>query len=474
MSLSLPLPLALSAVPGRCTLSLSADAAGMLAVMTRPTPATPQIGQPPRRLGAATATLIVIASMIGTGVFTTTGFLVRDIPSSPAVLLAWLVGGLLALCGALAYGELVAALPRNGGEYQILARVYHPAVGFVAGWISLVVGFSAPIAASAIGFGSYLAAIVPAVNPTAAAAILVVGLSALHAAHVTAGSGLQNAFTIGKVLLIAGFVGGGLVVADPARVFASGTMPVADAVISPQFAVGLILVAFAYSGWNGAAYIAGEVRRPDRVLPLALFLGTGVVVLLYLGLNVVFLASAPPEELAGVVEVGHVAATRLFGPGTGAAVSAVIALALVSSVSAQVMAGPRVYEAMGVDYRRLAVLARRSDRGGPVGAVVLQGTIALAMLLTSTFEALLTFIGFTLSLASGLAVVGVIVLRRREPDLRRPYRTWGYPVTPLLFVALSAWMVVHAITERPVVAAAGGLTIVSGLVVHALVARGSR
>jgi APA family basic amino acid/polyamine antiporter len=172
------------------------------------------------------------------------------------------------------------------------------------------------------------------------------------------------------------------------------------------------------------------------------------------------------------VEVGHVAAVRLLGPGAGRALSALVALVLASSVSAMLMAGPRVYERMGQDYPSLALLARRTRRGGPAAAVTLQAAVALVMIATSSFASLLQYIGFTLSLVSALAVAGVLVLRRREPDLARPVRTWGYPATPLLFVALSAWMVVHAIAENPASSLAGVATALAGLALHGLLGRG--
>ncbi len=421
-----------------------------------------------RRLGGATATLLVVANMVGAGVFTTTGLLLVDLRSSATVLLAWLFGGVLALCGALAYGELVAALPRNGGEYQLLSRIFHPAVGFVAGWISLVVGFSAPVAASALAFGLYLHAIAPQVPVTAAALVLVIALSALHAVHVTVGSRAQNVLVVAKVSLIVVFIVGGTLLGDPAQAWSGGGRAVTETVLSPAFAVGLIFVSFAYSGWNGAAYLAGEIRAPAKALPLALIGGTATVVVLYLGLNAVFLSAAPTSELTGVVEIGHVAATRLFGARAGAFLSGAIALALVSSISAMIMAGPRVYQIIGQDYRPLAFLQYRTTRGGPAAAVALQAVVAIAMVVTASFGALLTYIGFTLSLVAGLTVVGVFVLRLREPDLERPYRTWGYPVTPALFVGLSTWMVAHALVERPVVALAGLATIASGLGLYAL------
>lgn len=445
-----------------------------------------------RRLGALTATLLVVASMVGTGVFTTTGIVLSDVPSATAVLVAWLLGGLLALSGALSYAELGAALPRNGGEYQLLGRIYHPAVGFVAGWVSLVVGFSAPIAASALAFGSYLAAVVPDVPPVAAAVVLIAALAALHGFDVRLGSGVQNAFTIGKILLVVGFaLVGGLVAAGfvggpapspavgpeatlPTALAAPSPVPLSDAILSPAFAVALILVSFAYCGWNGAVYIAGEVRRPGRTLPAALLVGTALVVVLYLALNLVFLAAAPLPALAGKVEVGHVAAERLFGSEAGSVLSSLIALALVSSVSAMLMAGPRVYEAMGADHPPLRVLARRTGRGGPAIAAGLQAVVAIVMVLTASFGTLLAYIGFTLSISGGLTVIGVFVLRRREPSLERPYRTWGYPVTPAAFVALSAWMIVHTLWERPEAALPGLGTLAAGVLLWFALGRAAR
>lgn len=406
--------------------------------------------------------MLVVASMVGTGIFTTSGLLIRDLGSPLAVIAAWLLGGVLALCGALSYGELAAALPRNGGEYQLLSRIYHPAVGFAAGLVSLVVGFSAPLAASALAFGHYLSAVLPGVPPAAAGIAVVVVAAVPHALNVRLGGRVQSAMTVLEIALVVAFVAAGAARGDPSRLLAGGDRPLAVAA-TPAFAVALVYVSFAYSGWNGAVYLAGEVRDPSRAVPRALLGGTSLVVVLYLALNVVFLAAAPPAELAGVVEVGHVAAVRLLGPGAGRALSALIALTLAAAVSAMLMAGPRVYERMGRDYPSLAVLARRSHGRGPVAAVTLQAVLALAMIATSSFGALLLFIGFTLSLVAGLTVAGVFVLRRREPGLARPVRTWGYPVTPLLFVVLSGWMIVHALVENPASSWAGLATAVVGL-----------
>jgi APA family basic amino acid/polyamine antiporter len=429
---------------------------------------------PVRGLGLGSATALVIASMVGTGVFTTTGLLVEALRSPLAVLAAWAAGGALALSGALCYAELSAALPRNGGEYQLLGRIYHPAAGFAAGVVSIAVGFAAPLAASALAFGRYLSAAVPGVPPLLASVAAVAVFALLHGFDVAWGGRAQAGVTAALVVLIAAMAAAGLALGEPARILEPAARPAAEAVLSPEFAVALVLVSFSYSGWNGAAYVAGEVRAPSRNLPLALLLGTALVTVLYLGLNAAFLAAAPAADLAGVVEVGHVAARRLAGPAAGRILSGVVAVVLASSVGAMILAGSRVYEAIGSDHRALAFLARRTSRGAPAAAVAVQVALALAMVVTSSFGALLAFIGFTLSVVAGLTVLGVVVLRLREPGLARPYRTWGYPATPLLFLALSAWMVGHSLAERPVSSLAGLAIIALGLVLYLVVARSGR
>ncbi len=427
-----------------------------------------------RKLGPLTATLLVVASMVGTGVFTTTGFLVRDTGSNPAVLACWALGGVLALAGALAYGELAAAMPENGGEYLLLSRIYHPSLGFVAGWISLIVGFSAPIAAAALAFASYMQAVWPSLPSLPLSLGLIALLSGVHCLRLELGSGFQNAFTLGKMALILAFVAGGLWLGSPGQAFEPGESSLGNALLSPGFAVGLIFVSFAYQGWNASLYIAGELERPARWLPLSLILGTALVTALYLGLNIVFLGAVPAAELSGVLEVGHLAAVSLFGEGAARLLSTIIALGLVSTVGAYIMTGPRVYEAMGQHFPGLRFVTGRVQGGGPLRSIVLQGVVAALMVLSASFDALLTYTGFTLSAVAGLAVVGVIVLRIREPGLPRPYRCWGYPVTPIVFVLLMLWMMGHAVVERPTVALAGGVTIAAGFLLWLLLERGRR
>lgn len=430
--------------------------------------------EPERRLGLRTASMLVVASMVGTGVFTTTGFLLRDLGNVQAVLLAWVAGGVLAMCGALAYGELTAALPENGGEYALLSRIYHPSVGFVSGWISLIVGFSAPIAAAAVAFGAYATRVFPAVDATVWAVGLIVVTTALHVARARLGGHVQDAVTLLDVLLVLGFVVGGFFAADVGRLTDATGPPLGPVVASGDMAVGLVYVSFSYSGWNAAAYVAGEIREPGRVLPRALLLGTGVVTVLYVGLNAVFLASAPPEELSGVLEIGHVAATHLFGPSAAPWVSLLVAVGLATTVGALIVTGPRIYERMGRDHPRLAVLAPPRSRHGPLRATALQTLVAIALAATATFDALLTYIGFTLALSAGLTLAGVFVLRRREPGLHRPYRAWGHPFTTALALALVLWMAVFTLRERPVAALAGLGTIALGLLLYAVVTGSGR
>ena len=420
-------------------------------------------------IGVTTGALLIVANMIGVGVFTTTGWMVAAIPSPIAVLLAWLLGGVAALCGALSYAELGAALPNNGGEYRFLSRIFHPAVGFVSGWTSLVVGFAAPLALFAMVFGKYLNVLVPNVHPLAAGLVLIVALAVMHSVHVGTGSWLHNVFTLGKVGLLVAFIVAGLFYGDLSRLTAQTDLSVARALASPMFAVQLVYVSFSYSGWNTAAYLAGEFRHPTRDIPWAVLTGTTLVAVLYLGLNVVFLASAPLKDLAGKEEVAHVAAVHLFGEGAAKFVAFLIMAGLVSAASANIMAGPRVYEAIGQEYPAFRLLAARPAGGGPVLAIALQSVLAAVMMATASFGMLLKYVGVTLGLFAGATVLGVIVLRRREPNLARPYRTWGYPVTPVLFLAVEIWMIVFTVRETPITAAVSAATIAAGLLLYAFV-----
>lgn len=407
---------------------------------------------PQRSLGLTSATALVVANMVGAGVFTTSGFLLADLGSPGYVLLAWAVGGLQAALGALCYGALARRIPESGGEYLFLSRALHPAAGYVAGWLSLLVGFSAPLAAAAFAFGTYARPWFGGLSPAAAGSILIAAFAAVHASEVRRGAQVQNGAVILKVALILAFV---------AYAFATGEAPPAE---PPQpfplaaFGASLIWISFSYSGWNAAVYIGGEIEDPGRTIPRALILGTALVTALYLALNAVFVLAAPVAELAGKLEVGRIAARAVGGPVLEEAVAGLIALVLVSSVSSLVMAGPRVYAQMAADGylpRRLAAVS-----GPPRAAIAVQTGLALLFLWSATFEALLTWIGFTLSLSTAAAVTALIVLRNREGHrLAVP----GYPLVPWLFLAGVVAMTAFTVAQRPLESLAGFGTILAGL-----------
>jgi APA family basic amino acid/polyamine antiporter len=399
--------------------------------------------------------------MVGTGVFTTAGLMLGALGSPRLVLATWVAAGVLALAGAAVYAELGAMMPRAGGEYVYLSRAFHPVLGFLSGFVALVVGFAAPVAAGALAFGDYLRALAPGVPARGAAFALVGVTTALHARDVRRAGGAQAAVTGLVVVVIVVFVGAALASghADWSRLAAA---PAAGHGGAGALAVSLVLAAYSYFGWNGAAYVAGELRDPHRTLPRALVGGAALVTALYVALNAVFLAAAPAPALTGQVEIAHVAARALFGPRGGAALTALVALALAGSVSALSMTGPRVVQAMSEDRVFFPALARLNARGAPTRAVLLQGALAALGVATAAFEPLLVYAGFTLSLSAAVTVAGAFVLRRREPDAPRPHRALAWPWSGLAFLALSAFMTVFAIRERPRESLAGLATLVVG------------
>lgn len=419
-----------------------------------------------RTLGGFTATLLVVATMIGTGVFTTTGFMVKDLGSPVAILTSWVLGGILALCGALSFAELAVLFPRNGGEYNLLSRIYSPVVGFIAGWISFIAGFSASIASSALAFGSYLQ---PIINiPVQISAFLLIIISAfIHSYKTESGAKYQDLLTVLKVILIFVFILGSLFFGK--YVSLENNVSTTNVILSPSFATALIFVSFAYSGWESAAYIAGEIKNPAKLLPLSLISGTLIVTLLYFGLNLTYLLTVPSAELSGVVEIGKVTASYIFGPQGGLIMSGIIAFGLISSVGSMTMAGPRIYQVMGEDYPKLSFLSRKNKGNAPVNAILLQTLISLIMVFTTDIDKLLQYIGFTLSISAGLAVLGVIIMRFKEPDRPREYKTWGYPFTPLLFLILSIWMILYSVIDSPYTSLSGFMTILIGYLIYRFV-----
>jgi len=434
-----------------------------------------------REIGFFTATILVIANMVGTGIFTTSGFVIKELGSPTAMLICWAAGGVFALCGALCYGELGSRYPQAGGEYVYLKETFGKWMGFLSGWISLVVGFSAPIAAAAIAFAIYsfqmlsITAEPPLVLPimgipvvsissqSLVAISIVILFSVVHYHSLKVGSRVQNLLTVFKVALVVAFISAGFLSENgtPANFWIT-SKPAAG--FAEKFAVSLIFISFAYAGWNASAYIGGEIKIPGRNIPLSLLVGTVFVTGLYLLLNVVYIYALTPVQMSGAVDVGARTAVSLFGEKISKLVSGAIALGLLSVLSAMIMTGPRVYYAMSKDRVFFELFAKVSKaRHTPAHSIFLHAGIAIVLVITASYEKLLIYIGFTLSLFAMLTVVGLVRLRLKKGANPSGYRTFGYPITPLIFIIGNLWIIWFSVKSRPIPALCGIATIGMGL-----------
>lgn len=420
------------------------------------------------KIGLSTAISVVIANMIGTGVFTSLGFQVMGLQSAFSILLLWVLGGVLALCGAFCYAEIGSAFPENGGEYNYLSKLYHPAIGFMSGWVSVTVGFAAPIAAASVAMSDYFCKAYAIEHPLALSAGLILFITVFHAINMKAGSSFQRVFTYVKLVCIVVFVFSALFYQPEHELLFILPNTFSQEVFSPAFAVSLIFVTYAYSGWNAAAYISGEIKQSAKNLPRALIYGTLTVAVLYTLLNFVFLYTVPLTELKGVVEVGYLSASKLFGVAMGAKVSLLIAVLLVSTVSAMILAGPRVMQSMGQHIKGLQFLAITNARGVPYVAVLLQSFIALSMVFTSSFESLITYVSFTLNLFTLLTVFGIFILRKKHKRMPGAYRSPLFPLPALIFSTVMLWILIHILISHPLESLMGLGTVLLGLVFYFL------
>lgn len=438
-----------------------------------------------RELTLTNGTAIVVANMIGAGIFGITGFLAGDLGKPYLVLGIWLAGAVVALAGCLCYSELAVNLPRSGGEYVYLREAWGPAWGFLSGWISFFAGFAAPIAAAALLFSEYLAHFYPALSPgsatgstlsskwihTGAGNLLAIGVVAVFAVVNIVGvrfaGKVQNLLTGLKIGILGAFVALAFLLGKgSASHFSAQAVRTSHHGLGAQFAVSLIFVMFAYSGWNAAVYVAEEMKSPERTLPAALVAGTLIVAALYFALNVAFIYALPLEAMKGVERIGAAAAAALFG-GKGNVFSAVMSVGLLSTVSAMMIVGPRVYYAMAKDGCFFRGAARVHARWGtPIQAVLWQSLATCLMILTGSFESLLYYIGFALVLFAALAVVGMVRLRQRPGWRRLRAASWGYPLVPAVFVGASAWMLCYTMALRPKESGLGLLTLVAGMLVY--------
>ncbi len=438
-----------------------------------------------RRLGPLDAAAIVIANVIGVGIFITPGFIAQSVPHGPWILAVWVAGGLLAFAGAMAYAELAAMRPRSGGEYVYLREAFGPLAAFLTGWTSFVAGFAGAIAAGALGVGQYLGRFIPAAGDpaplvslsllgrqmiplpfgwtfpfgplgivisrqTIVALTAIAALAIVHIRGLGPGRVVQNTLAALKVTALTAFVAAGLSFGrGDAANFASA------AAGTPNFALAMLLVMFTYSGWNAASYVAEEIRNPGRNVPLALALGTGVVVLLYLGLNLLYLYAVPVADITKLAAsdqttVANLAAERLLGSTVSMLLGGLAVVILLSSLSAMTLAGPRVYYAMardGLFFRSAATVHPRFHT--PWVSMAAQALWSGILVLIYSSVDLAEYTGFAVLLFSGFAVSALFVLRRRYPTEARPFRAWGYPVAPAVFTVASLVITVFAILGRP-------------------------
>ena len=415
-----------------------------------------------------TAVMISVADMVGIGVFTSLGFQVQSITSPFSLLLLWVVGGVVALCGALSYAELAAAFPRSGGEYNFLKRTYHSAVGFMAGWLSATVGFAAPIALAAMAFGGYFKGVFPEAPVLALGLGCVWLITIMNICGIKRSSLFQNIATLIKIGLIIAFIVFGFFNGSQEPISFMPTNLDMHHIIGAPFAISLVFVMYSYSGWNASTYIIGEIEDPKRTLPRTILISTIIVALLYVALNAVFLYTTPMSKMAGQLDVALVVGRHIFGFEGGKIVAGLICFGLISTISAMVWIGSRVTMVMGEDLALLGVFAKKNRYGAPVLALLMQAIIVTLLLLTQSFENILDYIQFSLTLSSFVTVLGVMVLRVTQPHLARPYKTWGYPFTPIIFLVITFFMMAYLILERPIQSFAGLATIFAGLLVYYL------
>jgi APA family basic amino acid/polyamine antiporter len=429
-----------------------------------------------RKLGLFPLTNIVVANMIGAGIFTTSGLLMRDLRNPLVMLSLWVAGGIIALCGALCYGELGAAIPQAGGEYIFLSKLFHPLFGFLSGWVSFFVGFSAPIAASAIGFTEYFTRAFPGllhfgifqgsleatILKKVYASLVIILFTLIHMRGIVLGSRVQNALTVLKVSLIVGLITAG---------FFSGKGDLGHLFQGESFqfnfagwksaGLALMWIMFAYSGWNASGYIGGEVKNPSKNLPRSLLLGTGIVILLYLGLNLFYVYAIAPQKMSGVISIGGLAVGNLFGKSFESLLSILISFALFSSLSAFIILGPRVYYAMARDgYFFKFVSEVHPVHYAPSKSILLQCVIAVVILISGSFDQILTYMGFSLGIFPILAVFGVFKLRRSSQS---PYKMPGFPVVPAIYILAGVMILVLGLLKSPGPSSIAILTVVVGI-----------
>lgn len=402
-----------------------------------------------RHLSLFAAVSLVISSMVGTGVFTSLGYQLVDIQSVFAILMLWLIGGVISLFGALSYCELASALPKSGGEYYLLSRILHPSIGLSAGLVSATVGFSAPAVLAAIALANYISPIVPFMNVKIAAIFVILLMNLMHAYSLDTGKSFQVWSTFLKILIIFIFVSAGFLFENKQSISFIPKSEDLGIIFSPEFAVNLVWVSYAYAGWNSSIYVVGEIINPNKNIFRSILIGTLIVTALYVLLNYVFLLISPIDSLMGKIEIGYISSINLFGIKTAKIVSIFIGLLLLSTVSSYVYIGPRIIQAIGKDYEKINFLSKVNKQGVPLNAFALQLFISLIFIISSTFEEVILYTGIILIITTSITVCSLIYLRIKEPKLKRVYKVWGYPFTPMIFIILNTWILYYTARLQP-------------------------
>ena len=409
---------------------------------------------------------MVIANMIGAGVFLSTGFMAQELTPGQ-ILLAWVIGAFLALAGARAYAGIARIVPKSGGEYQYLSTLVHPALGYLAGWASLLLGFSAPIAIDAVAAGAFAKTLTPAVDAGTFAALLIALMTAVHAVGLRFSVTTQNSLVIVKLILVVGFVAAGLAGGRNAWPTWTPPNPSESFPLGP-FMQNLFYIAFAFSGWNAAVYAASEFRNPKRDVPRAMMLGCGVVGVMYLFVNWVFVANLTPERCKVVftyetarITLGHLIMKDLIGDVGAACMSVLAIVAFVSAVSAMTFLGPRVYAAMARDGFLPRILQGREGKP-PVGSVVLQGAIALFLVYAYRLQEVLNNVGAILTLFSALTVFSLFWVRFKRKDCEQPAA--AALAAALLYLLLSGVMLYFGFKKSPTLNLWVGASITAALI----------
>ncbi len=414
------------------------------------------------KISTLTGLSIVVANMIGTGAFTSLGFQLNDLSNTSSILTLWILGGLLALSGAFSYAEVGTIIKKSGGEYAFLEQLYHPLIGYLSGWISITVGFAAPIALSAIAFTEYFPWHIT--HPKAIGIAIIATITWIHGRDLKSSALFQNTFTLFKILIILIFIGIALLIPGNATHNVHLPRSYFNEIISGAFAISLIFVSYSYSGWNAAAYITEEFKDPRKSLPRALIGGTLIVTTLYTLLQYCFLKHVPQEELINKINVGTITAGHMLGEKFAAIFSGSLSLLLISGISAMIWIGPQVTSQIALKYP-LWNYFRENKNGIPTRASWLQFAISALLLLTGTFEQILIYCGVLLTFSSLLVVIGVFKLRSKKLKTSFGYfKSPAYPFFQILFILLSVWVIVFAFINKPYETLLGTVNLIVGAI----------